>query len=57
MVGKNPDDRDRRSLKRLVKSNHRKTTVELRAMFNSESRAFPHAQCEGNSMDWDQTGV
>ena len=53
MVGKNPDDRDRRSLKRLVKSNHRKTTVELRAMFNSESRAFPHAQCEWNSMDWD----
>ena len=27
------------SLKRLVKSNHRKTTVELRAMFNSESKS------------------
>jgi len=33
-------DRDRRSLKRLVKSNRRKTTVELRAMFNSESKSI-----------------
>ncbi|KAG2469515.1 TGFA factor, partial [Polypterus senegalus] len=31
------NDRDQRSLKRLVKSNRRKTTVELRSMFNSES--------------------
>lgn len=31
---------DRRSLKRLVKSNHKKTPVELTAVFKSE-RAFP----------------
>ncbi|MEQ2220888.1 hypothetical protein ILYODFUR_010208 [Ilyodon furcidens] len=31
------NDRHRQSLKRLVKSNRRKTTVELRALFNSES--------------------
>lgn len=30
-----PNDRDRRSLKRLVRSNQRKTTVELRAKFRS----------------------
>ncbi|KAK1796679.1 hypothetical protein P4O66_009702, partial [Electrophorus voltai] len=34
------NDRDRRSLKRVVKSNHRKTTIELRDMFNSE-KMFP----------------
>lgn len=34
------NDRDRRSLKRLVRSNRRKTTVELRAMFNSESKSI-----------------
>jgi len=33
-------DRDRRSLKLLVKSNRRKTTVELRAMFDSESKSI-----------------
>ena len=34
MVGKKIlIDRDRRSLKHLVKSNRRKTTVELRGMF------------------------
>ena len=35
-----PIDRDCRSLKRLVKSNRRKTRVDLRAMFNSESRSI-----------------
>lgn len=34
------NDRDRRSLKRVVRSNRRKTTVELRAMFNSESKSI-----------------
>ena len=33
-------DRDQRSLKGLVKSNRRKTTVELRAMFDSESKSI-----------------
>ena len=33
-------DRDGRPLKCLVKSNHRKTTVELRAMLNSESKTI-----------------
>ena len=31
-------DHDQQSLKRSVKSNHRKTTVELRAMFNCKSK-------------------
>ena len=39
MVGKKIlIDRDQQSLKRLVKSNGTKTTEELRAMFNSESK-------------------
>lgn len=33
-------DRDRRSLKLLVKSNHKKATVEPTAMFNSESKSI-----------------
>ena len=33
-------DCDRQPLQRLVKSNRRKTTVELRAMFNSESKSI-----------------
>ena len=33
-------ERDRRSLKCLVKTNRRKTTAELRAMFNSESKSI-----------------
>ncbi len=41
MVGKKIlNDRDRRSLKSLVKSNRKKTTVELTAMFNSESKSI-----------------
>lgn len=34
------DCRDRRSLKCLLKANHKKTTVELRAIFNSESKSI-----------------
>ena len=33
-------DHDQRSLKRLMRSNSRKTTVELRAMFNSKSKSI-----------------
>ena len=47
-------DHDRQTLKCLVKSNHKKTTVELRAMFNCESKSIStHTQCKGNSRDWD----
>ena len=37
---KNLNDRDWRPLKSLVKTNGNKSTVELLAMFNSESKHF-----------------
>ncbi|MEQ2213567.1 hypothetical protein XENOCAPTIV_017087 [Xenoophorus captivus] len=37
------NDCDQRSIKHLVKSNRRKTTVELQAMFNRKSKSIsPH---------------
>uniref|UniRef100_A0AAX7U8R2 Pleckstrin homology domain containing, family A member 5 n=1 Tax=Astatotilapia calliptera TaxID=8154 RepID=A0AAX7U8R2_ASTCA len=45
-------DCDRQSIKCLVKSNRRKTTVELRAMFNSECKSISTSTM-GSSRNWD----
>lgn len=48
------NDCDQQSLKRLEKSNWWKTTVQLRVMFNCESK---NIQCQGNQRDWDWTAM